>query len=274
MKLKALAVGVMAALSFGANASTLSTGLIAAVPTSGTTGSNLFLSVFDVTNGKTFFANLGVITGTFNYGANDSWALSGDANWASFYNAGTAADTFQFNVVGAIAQAGAAALTAGGMYVTGGPNATKTSWYNTPFATPAATTTYSGAIQNVTTQAGGLNALNGTGIGVLPAGDANAWDSVAWDTISNKPIFGNNNTATDLNTTSLFYHLGLTKPGAAVLNTATLLGSFTLSTAGGTQVLNYNTAAVSAVPVPAAVWLLGSALVGFATVARREKKAA
>jgi hypothetical protein len=47
------------------------------------------------------------------------------------------------------------------------------------------------------------------------------------------------------------------------------LGNITLT---GTS-LNFATANQTAVPVPAAVWLLGSALAGFATVARREKKA-
>ena len=48
-------------------------------------------------------------------------------------------------------------------------------------------------------------------------------------------------------------------------------GDFTSATTFGPQVVSFGTADVSIVPVPAAVWLFGSGLIGLVGVARRKK---
>ena len=271
MKVNAIFAGLLAVMSVAANAATVSTSPISAATTA-PNGSSLYLEVFDASTsganaGLTYFANLGVLASAFNSSTAQSWNLSADANnWGSFFVAG---DTYLFNVVGGISTGGGNTFTAYGDYVTGGTDAPN---FFAGQATVSATP-INAPLSQITGNASNLNAL-ATGSGVIAAGTASSWDVNAWDTLHGAAIFGNTNSSAGTDVANQFYHLGLLS-GPNRYNTV-LLGTFTLNTAtgnGGLGGQSLDFAPVSAVPVPAAVWLFASSLVGLLTFGRRGNKA-
>lgn len=119
------------------------------------------------------------------------------------------------------------------------------------------------------TMAGYLNAAGGDSANpalnnssFCDVGSACYFDQARWGTTtaSNHPAAG------DLDTATSFIFMQLDQTNFTYMNPIEL-GSFTLSNSG---LLSY--ASVSAVPVPAAVWLFGSGLLGLVSVARRRAK--
>ena len=270
MKVNAIFAGLLAVMSVAANAATVSTSPITAATTA-PNGSSLYLEVFDASTsganaGLTYFANLGVLASAFNSSTAQSWNLSADANnWGSFFVAG---DTYLFNVVGGISTGGGNTFTAYGDYVTGGTDAPNFFANQTVGVNPI-----NAPLNQITSNAGGLNAV-ATGSGIVAAGSPNSWDVNAWDTLHGAAIFGNTNSAAGTDVANQFYHLGLL--GSPTRFNTALLGTFTLNTAtgnGGLGGQSLDFAPVSAVPVPAAVWLFASSLVGLLTFGRRGNKA-
>ena len=141
------------------------------------------------------------------------------------------------------------------------------------FTSMGATTTPSNLAN--ATLANGVNYVNGINLEVssgafqplLTAPESTsgaAYDSGAQQKFG---LFSSNDLAALGSAVGLF---GVTGDGSSTALETYVLGSVTLSSAG---VLTINNGAVSSVPLPAAVWLFGSGLMGLVGVSRRRKTA-
>jgi hypothetical protein len=110
---------------------------------------------------------------------------------------------------------------------------------------------------------GSANSVVGASAATAGIYDANATGAAAWNWYFNGPVNG----VIGLDTPAFLY--GVTGNGATLTNVQTYqLATVTLA-ANGTLTAVGNTPP-SAVPLPAAVWLLGSGLLGLAGVGRRK----
>jgi hypothetical protein len=236
MKLKHLAAAVaLAAAGTSVQA--------APVPTDG-----LFISIVDNANGSSFFGNLGVTTGTFlSTYANSSFTAAGDmiADLSAWLAGKGNLTQIQWNILGSI----------------GGTTAAGTGGLTTVRELNAVTDTRSGAFNA---------ALGNIGTFVEQRNlDLASSDGAAYGQVNFIQDFGSPSMGIDadagLGASLAFYELvkgGRTAQGQV----NPLAGSWEFNFANGAAAVQYN-----AVPVPAAVWLMGSALLGMVGVSRRKK---
>jgi hypothetical protein len=241
MKLKHLAAAVaLAAAGTSVQA--------APVPTDG-----LFISIVDNANGSSFFGNLGVTTGTFlSTYANSSFTATGDliTDLSAWLGPKSDLTQIQWNILGTIG--GATIAGTGGL------------------------TTVS-AINAVTdTRTGEFNAdLGNIGSFVEQRNlDLASSDGVAYTQVNFIQDFGSPgglgiDSNAGLGASLAFYELVKgTRTVQGEINP--LAGSWSFNFGSGAASVVYN-AATAPVPVPAAVWLLGSALLGMAGISRRKQ---
>jgi hypothetical protein len=259
MKYKLIAAAILAAgVSNVANA----TITLPSSDVNNTGGSELILNLWDGTN--TFTLDLGVP-----FGAPTTGTLANLSTLApTFFTGGTLNSNVQWNVI-------AADTTAGG-------NGSTLSTYGARMMTTSSTATWSYVNSNVTASASGLasyiTALNTTGTHPTVANgsdlstsvlDSNSWQGsgmlTAW---AQNSLFN----AMGMGAGSMLFvevaqsaTTGLFGPQIPTTGTPsfTTLGQFTLAANGAMS--------FAPVPVPAAVWLFGSALAGLVGVARRRK---
>lgn len=243
MKFKALAAGVLMAMAGGANASMINGGDTG-------NGGDLFISIFDTVTQNTYFLNthqnfLNVKTPGFFYSVD----LSKDANFSGF-----AGHALQYNMAAANSLNVAGTNIADWGFIASAHTATDLA---NDFGS------VDGTRQNITSYEGALNGkLLTADSAMVPNGSMQSWNDPTWgSSFGAAPgamaplVFGVGETG------HLFF---VTNDG---LNGSTIQGeAFSLNAAG---VLTIGTAPTSAVPVPAAVWLLGSALMGLVTIGRR-----
>lgn len=257
--LKKTAAAVAIALAAGAADAAITDGLFEP--------SELFVNVWDETAQQSYAMDLGITTAQFltNPSQSLSFNLASDSNYASFLSPQS---PLVFNVAGFDSVLNALSdVPDFGALVTTNEDVNANSTFNNVWdvSTVVATGT------RISVHIGGLNALEsnpnangaGNGSGVSTPGDGDAYYGTnTW--LNNMggglPFIDSAGVDTALN----FWHLGTTDGSDAI---ATMLaGSWTLSSTG---MLTY--AATSQVPVPAAVWLFGSGLVGLIGVARRKQ---
>lgn len=249
----------------------------AAIVTGETGSGELFLSVWDQTASQSYSQDLNVDLAQFlantnvnGYNSNASWSIALNPSvWGSFFNAGNAGATV-YNIAAAkLDNASFNALSPNYGYLTS---------FNS--ANPAPTVN------------GNVNQISGVGttivskaitINGLGSGDANVWSSASpayfdseWGNTfnGNVPISQRNDGLFGA-TTLVYFHgldpvLGQDEIGdPVVLDRWDLLpGTFQLTATH----LNY-TVGSAPVPVPAAVWLFGSALTGLIGFSRRGNRA-
>jgi hypothetical protein len=271
-KLKTLVAGIALAFSAGgANAALLdgSTGL--------TTGDGeLFVSVHNYTKGLTYHRDLGVTVSGFLASAGDTQSFfslfSGDTNWTSFLGSLDAGNVVRFNVGG---------NKNGG---TGTPGVGDTVLLTSNEANPVIDAGSYQAVQNAfIDHVNGMNVDYGEPVAnnLAQAGiNKSAFgDNAALDGYHLEDGWGGQINGAPFASEALFgmdlamwaFSVNQTGSGRNTVNTPVsqlLAGLWNLSTQG----LSYNVETTAPVPVPAAVWLMGSALLGLVGVGARRNR--
>ncbi len=260
MKLKALATAVALTLSAGA--------ANAAIVTGTATDGELFLSVWDPSAETSYHLDLGITLSQFNAddAAPRSFDLASDANYSAFLGQ----TDLRYSITGQnnIPFTSIADLQTFGFMTT----ASDLTAFDAAMVDQGS---ISAAYVNINTQAALLNAAegvpyatNGSNAGInnsaaVSVGQQGYFNVGTWgNTMGNR---GFTMTA-DVDSSIAFYQVTLSDVDFASA-VVTGMADWNLSSDGS---LTYN-AGVSEVPVPAAVWLFGSGLVGLVGIARRKK---
>ncbi len=265
---KLMSVSAAGALAFGAVAAHASI----PSPSSGSSDAILFAEVVNAAGTAavaSYAGDTGISINAFIAGLSGSTTVLGsDANLAKLFAADGAGDTVEFAVLG-------------GQY-TGSPS---TPNFKTPGVAQFLTSTYnnltnsiSGATTATLTKMAGLAvdvaSINSNSGGASSVEGANPGTSGVWDvTNTNGTAYWDGASISNGNlvgvTENLYYLTG--GGGVASKTTNVLEGTATLSASGLT--LAGNGGGGTPMPIPTAVWLFGSGLVGLAGVARRKAKA-
>jgi hypothetical protein len=262
---KLIPISAAGALALGAVAAHASI----AAPSSGSSDAILFAEVVNNTTGNavaSYAGDTGISISTILGGLSGSTTVLGsDANLAALFAADVAGDSIEFAVLG-------------GQY-TGSPSTVNfqhagvaqfltTTLNNSTVSLSAATTGSLTHMAGLNTDVGTINSNSG---GANSVEGANPATSGVWDVTNSAGTaywdgagVANGNT---LGTSANLYYV--TGGGGIASKVSTVLeATASLSAAGLTL-----TGSGSAVPLPAAVWLFGSGLLGLAGVARRKAKA-
>jgi hypothetical protein len=221
------------------------------------TGSEAFLQVYDSSQKLTFDYDLGITLAQLKAGlASQTFDFSKDANWNTFHGANFNAATTQFAVA----------------------DGYKTTAYFTSNLNPpvfANTTLLLNAGNSIGSQAANININTiSAGTSILVADTASAGTG-QWATDAagqNTPdtlwgASGNQQVAINYGATGNFF--GAAFDLATKLPATTEIGHFTLNGSA----LTFAPGSVSAVPLPAAVWMFGAGLMGLLRLNRRKSAA-
>jgi hypothetical protein len=273
-----LKLSIASALAMGA----VTANATVSLPSTGS--SDLVLFVQDVTTGESYARDLGITVGSalagpfLPAGTNTSvpsttlsanFTVTADANMTTFLSTVHAGDIVQYAVMGAatpVTQNSAQNVPVGaGRYIT--TNGTGDALSNVTGKKPGNIGVWGSGLQRdlglLNANLGSANSVVGASAATAGIYDANATGAAAWNWYLNGPVNG----VIGLGTPAFLY--GVTGNGATLTNVQTYqLATLTLA-ANGTLTAVGNTPP-SAVPLPAAVWLLGSGLLGLAGVGRRK----
>ncbi len=250
--MKILAASVVFAMSGAANAAILQS--------NGTVGSGeLFMTAWDMVGQQSYALDLGILQRDFlaNPSMTLSYDLSNDANFAPFLN--------NSDTIYAIA-GGDDSFQVASTY---GVVITSSSSIDTVLLGNATQAMIGSVVTSIDVMAGKSNTAAGDVLdpslnlsGYAVPGDTGYAGDATWSVNAGGSPFV---TTTAIDNTSPFYFAGIASDYAT--GVVTELPNVWLLTSTGQ--LTY--APVSAVPVPAAVWLFGSGLLGLVSVARRRK---
>jgi hypothetical protein len=287
MKVKALVAGLLFAVAGTSQAALIADGVTtvhggtpagAGATADVTHGGDLFLVVLNEVSGSTYYQNLDTDFVAFkNTLSSTNRSFGIDALGQTFLS--SAADTYKWAVFAGDSLRGVVGGNRGapvtnygtvadwGVLTTGGSTGTAGGFtVDQQTLDDAVTAKLAQGIDNNVN-----GSLGSTNSAIFLKGDAADY-APKNNNLANSALFNGNGpngafsaAGSDVNT---FWYLGFDGLHAGVGAKTVHLGDFVLTGSS----LNFTTATVSNVPVPAAVWLLGSALAGFATVARREKK--
>lgn len=276
MKMKMKALVAVTALALGAQAQAAINYDGSYNATTGDGSGELFLSVIDRANQKSYTLDLGVTAATFIASDSASYSLTyaADANLTTFL-----ATASLSNVSWNLAAANNLTEITTNMF---GYLSTAPTTLVANANTPQGITGISGSLSQLAQYADAVNAtltgqttnygINTSTVTLNPL--ANEYhDTGSWGDMWN----GSHSTEGGLDDSMAFYLVALdfdADPEAGnVSRVQTFSGEWKLASNGA---LTYATATVTppAVPVPAAVWLLGSALIGMVGVARRKTEQA
>jgi hypothetical protein len=263
--LKVGAAGTLALAGVAAHASIAS-------PSIGSSDAILFAEVVTA-GGATAVASYAGDTGysinSLLAGGVNTTVLGSDANLAALFNADASGDTIEWGIMGAQYQ----------------PNGATQSPYTAAAGQFLTTTTNSrtNSIKNISNSAlavygpgfaADISTINSNANGALSTEGANPATHGVWD-ITNTGLtsdwYGGLNNNNVLGGSQTLFYMATSTGGNTTLGTYSAIGTVSLSSAG----LNIaeSTNSTPPVPLPAAVWLLGSGLLGLTGVARRKLKA-
>jgi hypothetical protein len=272
-----LKLSIASALAMGAATANATISL----PNTGT--SDLVLFVQDVTTGESYARDLGLTvasqfsgpylpagtnTSTPSTSLSANFSIGPDANMNTFLGTVKAGDVVQYAVMAATtgaSQSGAANAPVGAAnYIT--TNGTGDALSNITSRKASNLASWGSGFQTdlgkLNTNLGVNNSVVGVGAASNGIWDATIGTAAANNWYSNGPVNG----VVGLGTSAFLY--GVTGNGGTLTNVQTYqLATLTLSTNGTLTAVGNST---SAVPLPAAVWLLGSGLLGLAGVGRRK----
>lgn len=278
-KLKAIAVAISLVAAGGANAAINGGGAY-----TGIGQGELYFSVFDAVNKISYTRDLGVTIDQFLAGQNGTYNFAADSRLTGFINTANASNsTLVWNLMGAMDSefADPAEFPRWGLYFTSNAGdvavanvsyeqagvAISTSILYAQGANGAATAAGTGTGSNVWSENNSSTSTGGSGYYAGPYGGNNIGQTIV---VSDENVIGQS-----MN----FYHVGiaLDANGDPLFNSdgnvygdLDKYGKWTLASNGD---LSYSTGAVvpPPVPLPPAVLLLGSALVGLVGIARRQR---
>lgn len=274
-KVKTIVTAIGLSMGLAAHAAQINVDNIANVG-SGTGAGNLVLAVLDTTGARSLVFNLGETTNSFITKANTSFTIPNEASLTSFLNGVTNAASVKWNI-GAIRNVisfdgnGDPVWTDYGFQSTAKPGTSLVGGLagNGPNSGDPGIT---GALGAAGVFFGFNNQLAGN-----PLGSAN---TVAVTSASNAFFnngYGNNfggaggfNNTAGLNEAADFFFFHAIGDGVSLGTTQAdkFAGKWAVNfTQGGAASVSYN---VNPIPVPAAVWMLGSALCGLVTIKRRK----
>jgi hypothetical protein len=264
---KLISVGAAGALALGAVAAHASI----ALPASGSSDAILFAEVVNAAGTAavaSYAGDTGISINTIRGGLSGSTTVLGsDANLAKLFAADASGDTIEFAVLGG-QYTGSTSTT---NFKTAGVAQFLTTVANNSTTSLAGTTTtglshmagLNTDIGTINTNSGGASSVEGSNPGTSGVWDfTNTAGTAYWDGA------GVSNGNLQSVTANLYYVTG----GGSIASkvTSVLEGTATLSASGLTLTGN---SAPPPVPLPPAVWLFGSGLLGLAGVARRKAKA-
>jgi hypothetical protein len=262
--IKAGIAGAMALAGVAAHASI-------AQPSSGSSDAILFAEVVNAAGTAavaSYAGDTGVSLATLESGTYSGTVLSSDANLAKLFAADASGDTIEFAVLGGQYTGNATSTnfkTAGNAQFLTTTNLNSTSSLaNDSTATLVKFAGLNGDVSTINSNSGGASSVEGAS----PA-TAGVWDvtntsgTAYWDggATSNGNVIGS--------AENLYYVTAGTPAGTATKVAYTLEGTVSLASSGLTFAANTTT---TTTPLPAAVWLLGSGLLGLTGVARRKLK--
>ena len=273
-KVKTIVTAIGLSMGVAAHAAQINVDNIANVG-SGTGAGNLVLAVLDATGARSLVFNLGETTNSFITKANTSFTIPNEASLNAFLNGVTDVASVKWNI-GAIRN------------VISFDGFGEAVWNDFGFQTTAkpATSVVGGLAGNGPNSAdpGITNASGAAGVffgfnNQLPANPLGSANTVAVTSASNAFFnngYGNNfggagsfnNTAGLNEAAEFFFFHGIGDGGLGATQADKFAGKWAVNfTQGGAASVSYS---VNAVPVPAAVWMLGSALCGLVTIKRRK----
>jgi hypothetical protein len=235
----------------------------AVVPTSSNPG-DVFLFADVISGGnvvKAFAADTTVSVNSATGGTAFGTLYAIDGNLSSLIAANTAGTTLQWAVIGG---GGDSNGDQGYTYVTTDTNSSLGTLVN---RTGVNVAHWFAGFNNTASLVNGLTGANASVVANSPAG-AGGWDpTILTSNASNWFSNGPTNLVTGLNSSAALYGVTAISAISTVPVGTTVLGNVSLTTNG----LSFT---ASTVPLPAAVWLLGSGLLGLAGVGRRKLKSA
>lgn len=255
-KMNLVAAAVAMAVSGGANAAILN-----GQQTQGQAPGELFVVVTDTAAQKSFALDLGMTTTDF-LAIEATGSLSYDlASYAEYSHFMSTANPLVYNIAGFDSRN---ASLAGFFTAAMGADVSGAAGQSSNFVQNAG--------QNIASHIAGLNGDAGTltnftenfaGLSDGANGDAGYGNASTWGSSMGGSVPFS--TFVNVGEDAMFYNMGVVVNGRSVMSTVNpFTSTWNLDAAGQ---LSYGS--VSAVPVPAAVWLFGSGLVGLVGVARR-----
>jgi len=253
----------------------------AAIDTATSGNGELVFTIWDKLSQVAYTKDLGFniddfLVGGANASSSHSYSLAADTNWATFLGQADEANSF-FAVIALDNQGKTAAGGSRYLSTSKNPLSTVDNQTNSPLNAFDGTNSFLTAQNGKGTHVGGDPLVDGSAF-TTKAADGNAYpQSTSYNVETWSTKAAGWTTTAKVGEANNFYFLTNSSTTAGALSNVSQYVGGDLSAATwtvdlATNTLNYNVAPETVVPIPAAAWLLGSALLGLVGVGRRSAK--